>query len=265
VDAPNARRITQTVSDDIVSGRLQPGEKLPSERTLAARFGVGRPLIREALRMMDELGLIQTHAGRGTFVRSVSVTGMHRQVGMAIRRRGVTAAQLSEARITLESEAASLAATRGGPSDLDRLEAALQRLEPSEGIEHVKLDLAFHLAIAAAAHNPVIEMMLESIAPLTVALMTRSVGDAEVMDRSQPYHRIALDAIRRRDPDAARAAIEAHLRVAGELYGEDYQRRVDSLAQRAMQERGSLTSLDDIVTAVLVARDAELSPRRVGS
>jgi GntR family transcriptional repressor for pyruvate dehydrogenase complex len=193
VDAPNARRIAQTLSEEIVSGRLPPGEQLPAERALATRYGVGRPLIREALRSLEELGLIETRVGRGTFVRSVSVASVHRPVGMAIRRRGVTAAQLSEARITLESEAASLAAARATEADLDGLEEALRLLESSDGIDHVKLDLAFHLAIAAAAQNPVIEMMLESIAPLTVALMTRSVGDRKVMARSQPYHRVALD------------------------------------------------------------------------
>jgi len=246
VDAPNARRIAQSISDDIVAGRLQSGDRLPPERSLAVRFGVGRPLIREALRSLEELGLVETRPGRGNFVRSVALAGVHRQVGMAIRRRGVTAAQLSEARITLESEAAGLAASRATAIDIARLDAALERLEPSEGMEHVRAD-------------PVIEMMLESIAPLTVALMTRSVGDPRVMARSQPYHRVALEAIRRGDPPAARAAIEAHLGVAGELYGHDFERSVDSLARRALEERGSMTSLDDVVQGVLSARDGESS------
>jgi GntR family transcriptional repressor for pyruvate dehydrogenase complex len=255
MDAPNARRITQTIADEIVSGRLQAGEQLSSERALAARFGVGRPLVREALRSLGELGLIETHAGRGTYVRSTSGSGVHRQVGIAIRRRGVTAAQLSEARITLESEAAGLAADRATAVDIERLEEALRDLDAAQGLTHVRRDLAFHLAIAAAAHNPVIEMMLESIAPLTVALMTRSVGDREVMSRSQPYHGIALEAIRQHDAAAARAAIVAHLSVAQELYGEDYERSVDSLALRAMEERGALTSLDDVVSQVLSERE----------
>jgi GntR family transcriptional regulator, transcriptional repressor for pyruvate dehydrogenase complex len=255
MDAPNARRITQTIADEIVAGRLRPGEQLPSERALATRHGVGRPLIREALRSLGELGLIETHAGRGTYVRATSATGVHRQVGLAIRRRGVTAAELSEARITLESEAAGLAAERATDTDIERLERALRDLEGAQGLMHVQRDLAFHLAIAAAAHNPVIEMMLESIAPLTVALMTRSVGDPEVMSRSQPYHGIALEAIRHRDAAAARAAIVAHLSVARDLYGDDYERSVDTLAQRAMEQRGALASLDEVVTQVLAARD----------
>jgi GntR family transcriptional repressor for pyruvate dehydrogenase complex len=220
---------------------------------------VGRPLVREALRSLGELGLIETHAGRGTFVRSSAVAGVHRQVGIAIRRRGVTAAQLSEARITLESEAAGLAAERATVADVERLEAALRELDTAQGIAHVQRDLAFHLAIAAAAHNPVIEMMLESIAPLTVALMTRSVSDPEVMSRSQPYHGIALEAIRRGDARAARAAIVAHLSVAQELYGDDFERSVDSLAQRDMEERGALASLDDVVTQVLATREMGLT------
>jgi GntR family transcriptional repressor for pyruvate dehydrogenase complex len=254
MDIPNARRIARTIADGIVAGDLRPGDVLPSERELAARFGVSRPLVREALRSVEELGLVETRPGRGTFVRSEVAPSMHRGVGVTILRRGVTAAQLSEARITLECEAASLAATRATPDDIERLETALRRLETSESIEHVKNDLVFHLGIAAAAHNPVIETMLEAIAPQSVALMVRSVGDPQVMVRSQPYHRVALEAIRGRDPDRARAAILAHLSVASELYGDDFDRSVEELAGSALRKLGSMTSLDDVVAAALLAR-----------
>ena len=75
------------------------------------------------------------------------------------------------------------------------------------------------------------------------------------MRRSQPYHGIALEAIRRHDREAARAAIVAHLSVAQELYGDDYERSIDSLAQRAMEERGMMVSLEDVVTQGPLARD----------
>jgi GntR family transcriptional repressor for pyruvate dehydrogenase complex len=254
MEVPNARRIARLIADGIVAGDLRPGDMLPSERELAARFGVSRPLVREALRSVEELGLVETRPGRGSFVRSEVAPGMHRGVGVAILRRGVSAAQLSEARITLECEAASLAAQRATPADITRLEAALERLGSSESIEHVKDDLAFHLGIASAAHNPVIEMMLEAIAPQTVALMLRSVGDPQVMVRSQPYHRVALEAISGRDPDGARAAMRAHLGVASELYGDDFDRSVEELAATALRRLGSLTSLDDVVAAALQAR-----------
>jgi GntR family transcriptional repressor for pyruvate dehydrogenase complex len=254
MEVPNARRIARDIADGIVAGEPRPGDMLPSERALAVRYGVGRPLIREALRSVEELGLIETRPGRGTFVRSGAAPGVHRGVGVAIIRRGATASQLSEARITLECEAAGLAATRATSDDLAGLEVALERLERSESIEHVKDDLVFHLGIAAAAHNPVIEMMLEAIAPQTVALMVRSVGDPQVMVRSQPYHRVALEAIGRGDGAAAREAMRAHLSVASELYGDDFDRSVEELAADALQRLGTLTSLDDIVAAALRAR-----------
>ena len=141
------------------------------------RFGVGRPLIREALRSLAELDLIETIPARGTFVRAGNDTRADRQAGMAIRRRGVTAHELSEARLMLETGIARQAAQRATPEDIERLEAILEVLDRSAGIDHVERDLAFHLEIAAAAHNPVVEMMLESIAVPTAALMFRSVGD----------------------------------------------------------------------------------------
>ena len=254
MEVPNARRIARAIADGIVAGEPRPGDMLPSERALAVRYGVSRPLIREALRSVEELGLIETRPGRGTFVRSEASPGVHRGVEVAILRRGATASQLSEARITLECEAASLAATRATPADLAILEAALVRLEQSESIEHVMNDLVFHMGIATAAHNPVIEMMLEAIAPQTVALMVRSVGDPQVMVRSQPYHRVALEAIERGDGPAAREAMRAHLSVASELYGDDFDRSVEELAASALQRLGTLTSLDDVVAAALRAR-----------
>jgi DNA-binding FadR family transcriptional regulator len=254
--APSADTVVRTMSEQIVSGALAPGDKLPSERELATQFGVGRPLIREALRSLSELGLIETLPARGTFVRAGHDSRADRQAAIAIRRRGVTAQELSEARLMLETATARLAALRATPEDIGRLEATLVPLEGSIGAEHVERDLTFHLDIAAAAHNPVVEMMLESIAVSTAALMFRSVGDPAVMARSQPYHRVCLDAIRARDAEAAGEAIRAHLTVAEELYGVDYERSVDELALQALSRLGARTGLDDLVDRVLTARRA---------
>jgi DNA-binding FadR family transcriptional regulator len=256
VIALSADDVVKAMAEEILSGSLAPGDKLPSERELAGRFKVGRPLVREALRSLVELGLIATIPARGTFVLAGNDTRADRQAGIAMRRRGVTAQELSEARLMLETGAARHAAMRATAADIERLEAILEPLERSEGIDHVERDLAFHLEIAGAAHNPVVEMMLESIAVPTVALMLRSVGDPAVMIRSQPYHRTCLDAIRRRDPDAAAEAIRAHLTVAQELYGPDYERSIDDLARRALVQLGAGSGLDDLVDRVLSARRA---------
>ena len=255
--APSADTVVRTTAEEILSGSLHAGDKLPSERALATRFGVGRPLIREAFRTLAEMGLIETIPSRGTFVRAGDDPLAYRQGGMAVRRRGVTAQQLSEARLLLETGAARYAAQRATPADLARLTVALGRVDASEGLEHVADDLAFHLEIASAAHNPVLELMLESIAVPTASLMVRSVGDPDVMRQSQPYHRACLEAIRRRDPDAAAEAMRAHLTVAREMYGEDYERSVEDLAGRALARLGAGAGLEELVDRVLVARATE--------
>lgn len=257
---PSADGVMRQMSDEILSGVLQADERLPSERELAARFGVGRPLIREALRSLAELGLIETVPARGTFVRAGDDVRGNRQTAIAMRRRGVTAHELSEARLLLETATAAQAARNATPDDVADLAAILEDLDRATGVAHVELDLAFHLGIAGAAHNPVIEMMLESIAVPTAALMFRSVRDPRVMERSQPFHRVALDAIRAADPDAAAEAIRAHLTVAQELYGPDYERSVDELARAALAQLGARTGLEDLVDRVLRARSSTRSP-----
>ena len=255
--APSADAIARTTAEEILSGALPAGATLPPERALATRFGVGRPLIREALRTLAVMGLVETIPSRGTFVRAGDDPSAHRQGGMAVRRRGVTAQQLSEARILIETGSARYAAQRATAEDLVRLATALDRVDASEGLEHVADDLAFHLEIASAAHNPVIELMLESIAVPTASLMVRSVGDIDVMRQSQPFHRACLEAIGGHDPDAAAEAMRAHLTVAREMYGEDYERSVEDLASRRLARLGASAGLEELVDRVLVARATE--------
>ena len=152
--APSADGVVRSMSEEFLSGTPAPGDKLPSERELAARFGVGRPLIREALRSLAELGLIETIPARGTFVRAGGDTRADRQAGMAIRRRGVTAHELSEARLMLETGTARRAAQRATADDIARLEAILEGLDRSSGTDHVERDLAFHLEIACGSTQP---------------------------------------------------------------------------------------------------------------
>jgi len=100
--------------------------------------------------------------------------------------------------------------------------------------------------------------MFASIRGLTVELMVRSASDADIIRQSEPYHRIAYEAIRDRDAAAARAAIQAHLSIAASTYGEDYDRRLDTTASRALRLIGSGGDLAEFLRAVL--RDGPVSP-----
>jgi GntR family transcriptional regulator, transcriptional repressor for pyruvate dehydrogenase complex len=236
----------------VLSGALRPNDRLPSERRLAEEFGASRPMVREALRSLVERGLIDVEPGRGAFVRGASGSRPLQPLDLEYRRRGTTARQLSEARLMLESQAATLATEHGSDDDIERLAAALERLEASPTpLDRVRNDLAFHQALVAASHNPVIETMFASIQGLTVELMVRSVGDPEVLRQSAPYHRVAYEAIRDRDAGAARAAIQAHLSIASKTYGEDYDRSLDTTAARALRLIGSGTDLAAFLREVL--------------
>jgi len=245
-------QVASALADRVLSGKLAPGDRLPPERQLALEFGVSRPIVREALRALVERGLIDVEPSRGAFVRSATGPGRFQPLGLEYLRRGTTARQLSEARLMIETEAVALAVDHADAVDIATLSVALERLEASANpLDRVRNDLVFHASLVAASHNPVIETMFASIQALTVELMVRSAGDAEIIRTSAPYHRVAYQAIVDGDRAAARAAIQAHLSVAESTYGEDYDQSLDATAARALRLIGSGAGLDEFLSAVL--------------
>jgi GntR family transcriptional regulator, transcriptional repressor for pyruvate dehydrogenase complex len=244
--------IAGALAERVLSGELVADDRLPSERRLAVEFGASRPMVREALRSLIERGLIEVEPGRGAFVRGGTGPLRFQPLDLEYRRRGTTARQLSDARLMLETEAAALATEHANADDLAALGGALERLESSATpLDRVRNDLAFHMALVAASHNPVIETMFASIHGLTVELMVRSAGDAEIIRQSEPYHRVAYEAIRDRNPVAARAAIQAHLSIAASTYGDDYDRSLDTTAARALRLIGSREGMEEFLRAVI--------------
>ena len=242
--------VESLLEDAVVSGQLASGDRLPSERDLAKTHGVSRPVIREALRALAERRIVEIFPGRGVFVLQPSLAQGAGPLELLYRRRGATARDLSEARLMLECEAADLAARRADLEDINDLRQKLEALESAGSIiERIRRDLAFHLRIASASHNPVIETMSVSIVRLTAALMLRSVIDPEVRRRSDPYHAAAYTAIEARDPAAAREAIRAHLSVASETYGPDYGGPLEVVAMRGLRPLG-YTDIDAFVRDV---------------
>lgn len=237
---------------EIVGGALPAGAKLPSERRLAERYGVSRPIVREALRSLVERNLVEIQPARGAFVRHVRATDAAGHLDALYRRSQATPRDLVEARTMLECTAVELAAQRATPEDLDAVARALAEFDRSATIvEQARYDMAFHLAIARAAHNPVIETMFGSITALTVELMLRSLGDPAVARVSVPIHREISQALRNRDTARARAAMARHLAVASSHYGEDYDRSIESVARRELERLlAPGVTLDDLLAAV---------------
>jgi GntR family transcriptional regulator, transcriptional repressor for pyruvate dehydrogenase complex len=245
------------LEEDLLGPTVEPGTKLPSERQLALRFGVSRPVVREALRSLVERGLIEIAPGRGAFVRAIRMTDAARPLDALYRRQNATPRDLVEARLMLEREAAGLAAERAEPEELDAMGRILERFDRTgDLIERARCDVAFHALIARMSHNPVIETMFSSIAALTFELMLRSLGDPAVSREGLPYHDEIFQAILDRDSERARAAIEGHLLIARRLYGEDLDQHLDIVARRELERLfGRTVSLDAIIAEIGLPED----------
>ena len=225
-------QIVAALEDEIVSGRWQPGVRLPSERVLAERFEVARSAIREALRILQERQLIVTSGGRGTFVREFQ-PALGAGTAEQLARSGlVSARDLIAARVVLEPAAAALAARNRSTADLRRLQELVSRFDTALIPEAADLDLEFHTAIVEATGNPVLQVMFASIRTLAHAMMARSLSDPRVVGAD--LHDVLYDRIAAQDEEGARAAMLAHIHAAESFYGADLDRPLaDVLRGRA--------------------------------
>lgn len=203
------------IFERIVSGRLNVGDQLPSENEIAEQYGVSRPVVREALLRLRADGLVTAHQGLGSFVSAQP----------ASRLKSLTSAdnvaeylRCQEVRIALEGEAARLAALRRSDAQMQVIDGAHTRFAASaaEGRINAEEDLAFHRAIADAANNEFFVSVLDStheamsgFMRLTISL-TRS-GSARRAQKVLEEHTAIVEAIRARDGDRARVAMQFHL------------------------------------------------------
>lgn len=238
---------------EVLGGGLEAGTKLPSERDLAQRLGVSRPLIREALRSLVERGLVEVSPGRGAFVRAASTTEAARPLGSHYRRQHVTPHHLIEVRMIIEPAAARLAATRATEQEIVALGRAVERNDAATTVlDRARWDITIHRLVARMAHNPVIETSFESIATLIFELMLRSLSDPKVVAASAPYHRAVYEAIRDRDPERACEAMLAHHESGSRFYGKDLDSSLDIVAQRELARLlGPTASLERVIDEAL--------------
>lgn len=247
-DGPvGVNQIVDALEQEIIDGRWEVGTKIPSERKLAEAVAVSRPVVREALRVLGERGLITVAPGRGSFVRKLNPTGEVGNADVLMRSSPVSARDLVAARSMLEGETAALAAENRTAEDLAVMRDLLSGFENTPADRAADIDLAFHEAIAIASHNPVLQMMFGSIRNLTHGVMLRSLTDREVRGTGAPLHEVVLDAIAVQDADAARAAMVEHLGAATKFYGSDLDR---PLAEVLRQRATTIPSLASVLRDV---------------
>ena len=198
----------------IASGEFRPGAKLPKENELALRLGVSRNSLREAVRALELVGVVEARQGDGTYVTSLDPSLLLDVISYAIDFSDEEAMlQLLEIRRLLEPGATALAAARAGDDDLEEIGRALEAMESSTDAEGLlEADTAFHAAIAHASGNPALAALLGNLAGTTFrARINRAYADARAVDDTRHEHRRIYQALVARDPDLARAASAYHV------------------------------------------------------
>jgi GntR family transcriptional repressor for pyruvate dehydrogenase complex len=197
----------------IAAGRIKPGDRLPPERELAELFKASRNSVRDAIRVLEQMGLTQSRQGDGTYVRSVSVDELAAPLALMLLQSHEQMRELWEVRRTIEPAIAEFAASRASDDELDELEAVLrsQRRKVDAGVTALEEDTAFHYGIARAARNSVMLRTLDTLVDLLRQSRERALQHHDRPARSLRGHVRILAALRRRDPDAARTAMLEHL------------------------------------------------------
>jgi GntR family transcriptional repressor for pyruvate dehydrogenase complex len=208
--------IMRQIRNLISSGSLKAGDRLPPERVLAERFGIGRGHVREALRKMECYGVLQTFPQDGTVVATLGVAALERLISNLLDLDRDDVKALVETRVILEIHTAKLAAERATAESITDLRAALDsfRSEVDAGRTGVEEDLMFHLAVANAAKNPIMVSLIGLIAPDIIRVNKRSrVCEAGRALVALAEHEKVFTAIAAHDAKAAQQAMSEHMQM----------------------------------------------------
>jgi DNA-binding FadR family transcriptional regulator len=206
-------RVVEQIEEAVLSGRLQPGSRLPSERDLMTQFGVSRSTVREALRVLQSNGMVQSRAGdpRGPEVLPPSSSSLQKSMSRLARASSMSLAELLQFRMLLDGSAYLLAAQLRTEAQLAEMEAARQAMSAAVDVgypEFSSADVAFHDAVARATQNSLIVVCSNVVRGVVVDLITDHLAHAPdrqaLMHSYLKHHTEVLQAIR--DGDGALAS-----------------------------------------------------------
>lgn len=218
-------KIIRELKQLIASGQLKPGDRLPAERQLSEKFGVGRSYVREAILKLEFYGLLKTNPQSGTYVSGLSIKVIDNIINDIIKLNKDNFSALIEARYYLELDAVKLAAERRTEVDLEAIEQAMLDYEAKTlaNQDAVEEDMLFHIMIARAANNSVIESMILVLIPdLIKTIIENKVCGENRGKTAMAEHRAILDALKAGDIDAAEDAMASHLDEILQISRTDY-------------------------------------------
>src|SRR5438477_7168996 len=220
-------QVADALETRILDGSFEAGGRLPTEHDLTESFGVSRTVVRDALRLLEARGLVDTRRGAGTVVKATSVDAYSSAVATMLLRSDLTVGDVFAARAALEGHLALVAAKNHTRAHLERVEAALQRFEGAvhdrAGVRAiVSGHVDFHTELVLATNLAALEILLRPIQEMMLATSVVAQGADPRDPRSWrvEVHRALLDAVATRDPAAVVAASEKHWSVP--LHGKRY-------------------------------------------
>ncbi len=244
--------IIETLRQDIVTRRLPHGERLPSEKELSDRFGVSQPTVREAIRALETLGLVEVFHGAGSFVRSHGDYALASALQTLLQLESVGIMEVLEIRQLLGRHSIEAAATRATTEDIQAMEAASARFDRPNDFKDVDQVIAgvidFQRAVSAAAHNPILQSLEAFLLALLNEVQFKSLTNRGIRFwraralEFQPHRVAILEGLRSRDPAKARAAMDRYFEAQRARFEQD-----DSLRSLNLSSPKLVTIVSDMV------------------
>lgn len=211
-----ASEVARQLVSLLTAGDLAPGSRLPSERVLAERLGVGRSAVREALAALEILGIVQIRPGSGTYLQGGTSDLLPTTLSWGLMLASNRTRELLEVRSSLERTAAILAAQRATPAQLDELQTYIDRQHQAldDPDAFIDADVRFHVLLARSAGNDVLADLLQSLRSMLSVWVGRRVRTRQATEAAYEEHRAILEALRAGDVLAVQRAMDDHMATA---------------------------------------------------
>ncbi|MDR1904085.1 MAG: FadR family transcriptional regulator [Treponema sp.] len=208
-------QIAETLEQAIVGAEIK-AEKLPSEQELAKRFKVSRTVIREALKVLKERGLIRSRNGEGSYISKPNIDTISSAINRIVQMDNISNDHLHDMRLILETAGAGLAALHAGPEDIAHLQYTVDQMsvQPLSTEQRLRFDSEFHITIARASGNKLLEMFVEVMTLLLGDYMIKGFPGPASMRQVINHHEKIFEAIKNGNPEDAEEAIRCHLAAA---------------------------------------------------
>jgi len=232
-------RLIARIKSMIADGTLAPGMKFPPERDLAVRFAANRTSVRQALKVLEIMGVLTQRVGDGTYLSNSAETILNEPMDFLVLLDDLSHHELFETRLIVEPELTARATERATSEDIAALRSAVLAMEKSKNTkERLNADMAFHDAIFHASGNRICQLLFKRI-HRTLLMSMSHLSNRVALERPLMYHRRIYSAIRERDAEGARQAMREHILDARSLL--DPPKRTSTIAT-ASEIRGSMPS-----------------------